>query len=80
MKPLLILDQLKEDDDIDDGEYNRLRKIVESKSEEDCNRELLTTVLNKRGPDSLKKFIKILEDTRQKHIVAVLTKSESLSD
>lgn len=80
MKPLPILDQLKADDDIDDGEYTRLRKIMDNKCEEDCNRELLTTVLNKRGPDSFKKFIKILKDTCQQHIVDMLTKPESLSD
>jgi hypothetical protein len=76
LKPQVILMKLMEKGVIGDGEFNRLLKLIQNKSEEDCNMELLTNVLNKRGQDSVKEFVELLKDTDQQHVADLLAQTQ----
>jgi hypothetical protein len=76
MNPEGILDRLLNMKAISEGKYTQLRRIKDNKCDQDCNRELLTNVLNKRGPDSVKDFVQMLEDTQQQHIADKIRQSK----
>jgi hypothetical protein len=76
LKPGAILIKLLQKRIIKAGEFSRLQKLIDNKSEEYCNMELLTTVLNKRGPNSVKEFVELLKDTNQQHIANLLAQTQ----